>query len=82
MLRRGSAETVETYVFSPEANVENDDESKREEHEERVRPPPRMLNRLHSRLFHPLIHLGYGLEFEIPGLVAEGNRFLNAHIER
>ncbi|KZT67501.1 hypothetical protein DAEQUDRAFT_387282 [Daedalea quercina L-15889] len=31
-----------------------------------------MLNRLHSRLFHPMIHLGYGLEFGLPGLVAEG----------
>ena len=22
--------------------------------------------------FHPLIHIGYGLEFDIPGIVAEG----------
>ena len=31
-----------------------------------------MVNRLVARLFHPIIYVGYGLEFNIPGLVAEG----------
>jgi hypothetical protein len=31
-----------------------------------------MLNRLMSVLLHPFIHIGYGLEFGIPGQVAEG----------
>lgn len=31
-----------------------------------------MVNRLVARLIHPMIYVGYGLEFNIPGLVAEG----------
>ncbi|KAL0576647.1 hypothetical protein V5O48_005347 [Marasmius crinis-equi] len=33
---------------------------------------PEMLNRFLDGLVHPLIHTGYGVEFSIPGLVAEG----------
>ena len=33
---------------------------------------PEMLNRLLAGLVHPLIHLAYGLEFGLPGQVAEG----------
>ncbi|KAI8077862.1 uncharacterized protein BX664DRAFT_287461, partial [Halteromyces radiatus] len=31
-----------------------------------------MVARLFGGLYHPLIHLGYGVEFDVPGLVAEG----------
>ncbi|KAK7000197.1 hypothetical protein R3P38DRAFT_3328001 [Favolaschia claudopus] len=31
-----------------------------------------MLNRLFAGVMHPLIYVGYGLEFSLPGLVAEG----------
>jgi hypothetical protein len=31
-----------------------------------------MLNRLLAGLVHPFIHLAYGLEFGLPGQVAEG----------
>ena len=31
-----------------------------------------MLNRLLAALVHPFIHLAYGLEFGLPGQVAEG----------
>lgn len=47
---------LETYVFSPEAN------------EGEIA----MLPRLFSGLLHPLIHLGHGPEFALPGLAAEG----------
>ncbi|KAG7085650.1 hypothetical protein E1B28_003196 [Marasmius oreades] len=33
---------------------------------------PEMLNRLLAGLVHPMIHTGYGYEFAIPGIVAEG----------
>jgi Questin oxidase-like len=33
---------------------------------------PEMLNRLMAGLVHPFIHLAYGLEFGLPGQVAEG----------
>lgn len=31
-----------------------------------------MLAQLYEGLYHPIIHLGFGIEFELPGLVAEG----------
>ncbi|KAG6811424.1 hypothetical protein H0H92_007532 [Tricholoma furcatifolium] len=33
---------------------------------------PEMLNRLFDGLVHPLIHVGYGVEFGLPGMVVEG----------
>lgn len=33
---------------------------------------PKMFPRLFSGAFHPLIHLGYGVEFQIPAVLAEG----------
>jgi hypothetical protein len=33
-----------------------------------------MMARFLGALFHAFIHVGYGLEFGIPGLVAEGER--------
>ncbi|KAG5634320.1 hypothetical protein H0H81_002425 [Sphagnurus paluster] len=34
---------------------------------------PQMLDRLFDGIIHPIIHLGYGLEFGLPGLIAEGD---------
>lgn len=51
--------TLEKYVFSPEAN----------------NGKPAMLSRFFSGLLHPLIHFGYGPEFGLPGLAAEGELF-------
>jgi hypothetical protein len=36
---------------------------------------PHLLNRFISGVLHPLIHTGYGIEFGIPGILAEGMRF-------
>ncbi|KAJ7806036.1 hypothetical protein B0H14DRAFT_2877127 [Mycena olivaceomarginata] len=33
---------------------------------------PEMLNRLLAGILHPMLYVGYGLEFSLPGLVAEG----------
>ncbi|KAJ7121552.1 hypothetical protein C8R44DRAFT_166956 [Mycena epipterygia] len=33
---------------------------------------PEMLNRLLAGILHPMLYLGYGIEFSLPGLVAEG----------
>ena len=35
-------------------------------------PPQRMLSRFLMGVVHPIIHAGYGCEFGLPGLVAEG----------
>ncbi|KAL0062559.1 hypothetical protein AAF712_010598 [Marasmius tenuissimus] len=54
---------IEESVFSPAFNfaVEN----KFGEH-------PEMLSRFLDGLLHPMIHTGYGVEFDLPGTVAEG----------
>ena len=31
-----------------------------------------MLARYHGGFLHPLIHIGYGTEFNLPGMVVEG----------
>jgi len=33
---------------------------------------PKMLTLLYARAFHPIIHIGYGFEFQLPLIVAEG----------
>jgi len=56
VLEKGISAVLELYLFSPEAN----------------KPPKRMLNRFLSGVLHPVIHVGYGCEFGLPGMVAEG----------
>ena len=47
---------MEKYVFAPENNGEG----------------VSMFCRFQAGLLHPLIHTGYGTEFNVPGMVAEG----------
>lgn len=47
---------LEKYLFTPEYNES----------------PRRMLSRFLMGVVHPIIHAGYGCEFGLPGLVAEG----------
>jgi len=66
ILKHGAADTLEQCLFSAKANTDNTDLS-------RVgKAQPGMLNRFTSGLFHPFIHTGLGIEFGIPGTVAEG----------
>ena len=58
---------LEKYIFSREFNFDdklNDAEQ------------PRMLDRFVGGLLHPVIHTGYGYEFGLPGIIAEGNALL------
>ncbi|GJE99831.1 hypothetical protein PsYK624_161040 [Phanerochaete sordida] len=50
------------YVFSTNANLVPGKSGKK----------PLMLSRFHTAVLHPLIHAGYGAEFGLPGLAAEG----------
>lgn len=52
----GPVETLVKFVFSPQFNSGNG----------------KMLNRYHAGVLHPFIHVGYGLEFKLPGMVSEG----------
>ncbi|EKM75815.1 hypothetical protein AGABI1DRAFT_79378 [Agaricus bisporus var. burnettii JB137-S8] len=54
--RLGILDALETYIFEPEANANGRN----------------MLDRLFSGAMHPFILLGYGLEFGIDALVANG----------
>ncbi|KAG6870719.1 hypothetical protein C0992_012608, partial [Termitomyces sp. T32_za158] len=59
---QGVASAVEDYVFSEKANFI----SGLKEDEQ-----PEMLNRLMDGIVHSMIEVGHGLEFNVPGLVAE-----------
>ncbi|KAF7416276.1 hypothetical protein PC9H_002541 [Pleurotus ostreatus] len=59
--QQGISSVLEEYFFAQEANFPNDG------HDSRL-----MLNRLMDSLYHPMIHIGYGLEFGLPGMLVEG----------
>ena len=61
VLRHNFSSVLEQYIFSYDANFPE------------AGAPRHMVNRLVARLLHPIIYVGYGLEFNIPGLVAEGD---------
>ncbi|EGN97426.1 hypothetical protein SERLA73DRAFT_57675 [Serpula lacrymans var. lacrymans S7.3] len=65
LLEKGAAATLEKFVFSDEYNYEapnlKDGQSQ-----------PKMLVRFYDALMHTMIHVGYGLEFGLMGMVVEG----------
>ena len=64
----GVGATLDEYIFSKKYNfVEGLG----------VSSQPAMLVRFLAGVIHPLIHTGYGAEFGIPGIVAEGERYDN-----
>ncbi|KAF8641636.1 hypothetical protein AX16_009862 [Volvariella volvacea WC 439] len=63
--REGVSRTLEEYIFSPNANFTD----------LKDRVQSQMLHRAHAALLHPLIDIGHGAEFGLPGLVAEGQLF-------
>ncbi len=63
LLEKGPAGTLEKYIFSPKFNIE----PPKHDHS-----PMAMTNRFLSGLLHPLIHTGYGAEFGLMGMFAEG----------
>ncbi|KAJ6539818.1 hypothetical protein DFH09DRAFT_1323368 [Mycena vulgaris] len=56
---------LEEWIFSSKANYDTKKDGQR----------PEMLNRLLAGVMHPLIYVGFGLDFSLPGLVAEGTHF-------
>ncbi|KAI0065175.1 hypothetical protein BV25DRAFT_1822291 [Artomyces pyxidatus] len=77
LLDHTSAEALEHFVFSSEFNyvpglqVENGVRGAKHQ--------PEMLNRLLAGLVHPFIHVAYGIEFGVPGQVAEGLAQCSVH---
>ena len=60
---KGAASTLEEFVFSEKYNFQKG----RDENTQ-----PGMLSRLFEGLAHPLIHVGYGVEFGLKGMLVEG----------
>jgi hypothetical protein len=63
---RGISAVLDEFIFSRKANIGTGANSRQ----------PMMLSRFLSGVLHPLIHTGYGAEFDLPGMVIEGNGFL------
>ncbi|KDQ57907.1 hypothetical protein JAAARDRAFT_34719 [Jaapia argillacea MUCL 33604] len=73
LLEKGIPATLQEYIFSPRANIDPAiSETDVDRH-------PQMLNRLLAGLFHPFIHAGYGVEFGLPGQLAEGLAMTAVH---
>lgn len=70
MKERGLSATLEDYIFSKRYNfIEGRDTSAQ----------PVMLARFFGALFHAFIHVGYGAELGIPGMVVEGLALASVH---
>ena len=60
---KGAARTLEEFVFSEKYNFQKGRDASTQ---------PEMLARLLDGLLHPLIHVGYGVEFGLKGMLVEG----------
>ncbi|KAG2048627.1 hypothetical protein BDR06DRAFT_895223 [Suillus hirtellus] len=70
--KKGFARTLEEYVFAPSANYLAEPPPEGDGH-------PEMLSRFIGGLLHPLIHIGYGAEFGLLGMSAEGLAMTAVH---
>ncbi|KAL0959084.1 hypothetical protein HGRIS_014382 [Hohenbuehelia grisea] len=62
LAQKGFGPTLERYIFAVEANFSGyNDEAQ-----------PEMLSRFLANVLHPMIHVGHGMEFGLPGILAEG----------
>lgn len=65
LITKGVDKTLEDYVYSKGVNFNDRAEADGSRQ-------PEMFGRFMSGLMHPLIHVGYGLEFGLLGILAEG----------
>jgi hypothetical protein len=63
--KKGLARTFGEYIFAPSANYLAEPPPEGDRH-------PEMLARFIGGVLHPLIHTGYGAEFGLLGISAEG----------
>ncbi|KAG1869215.1 hypothetical protein C8R48DRAFT_597975 [Suillus tomentosus] len=70
--KKGFARTFEEFVFAPSANYLAEPPPEGNGH-------PEMLSRFIGGLLHPLIHTGYGAEFGLLGMSAEGLAMAAVH---
>ena len=68
LVTKGVDKTLEDYLYSKGVNFSDRAETDGSRQ-------PELFSRFMSGLMHPLIHVGYGLEFGLPGILAEGTSF-------
>ncbi|KAF5372179.1 hypothetical protein D9758_005082 [Tetrapyrgos nigripes] len=68
---KSAAAALQECVFSPQANFPKIKSGQAEN--------PQMLDRFLGAIMHPMIHVGYGIEFGLPGLIAEGLAMAASH---
>lgn len=61
IVEKGVSQVLEDFIFSRGANIADG-----------AAQQPVMLARFFAMLMHPLLHIGNGLEFGLPGMVIEG----------
>jgi len=66
---KGISCALEDFIFSPKANFGTIS----------IETKPQMLSRFLAGILHPLIHTGYGAEFNLPGMIVEGKT--GSHLE-
>jgi hypothetical protein len=66
---KGFSVALEDFIFSPKANLGTNESRKAHLP---VDKQPHMLSRLLTGVLHPMIHTGYGAEFNLPGMIVEG----------
>ncbi|KDR79310.1 hypothetical protein GALMADRAFT_117576 [Galerina marginata CBS 339.88] len=65
LLKTPISAVLEEWIFSSKANFDG--------------KQPQMLNRLLDAILHPMLYLGYGIEFSLPGLMAMGLAHISVH---
>lgn len=68
LVTKGVDKTLEDYLYSKRANFDDRAEANGSRQ-------PEMFGRFMSGLMYPIIHVGYGLEFGLLGILAEGTLF-------
>ncbi|KAG8215387.1 hypothetical protein J3R82DRAFT_8988 [Butyriboletus roseoflavus] len=67
---KGAASTLEEFVFSEKYNFQKGRDANTQ---------PEMLARFFGGFLHPLIHIGYGVEFGLKGMLVEGLAMTAVH---
>lgn len=68
---KGFSVALEDFIFSPKANL-GPGTNRSTNDQLPVDKQPHMLSRLLAGVLHPIIHIGYGAEFNLPGMIVEG----------
>ena len=69
---KGFSVALEDFIFSPKANLGTNESTKAQLP---IEKQPRMLSRFLTGVLHPTIHIGYGAEFNLPGMIVEGKDY-------